>query len=144
MKLEFSWQMIEKYLYINFHENTSSGAMLFDVDRQTGRHEEANSNFVWSWKHTLNQLPICFWKPYKCTTLRYSFSGHSLEAYCHMMHLPLMFWQSVTHTKINGLMDRFMHMTKIIQNERFYNCTHIFLRKFLTFCFLRITSQTQT
>jgi hypothetical protein len=42
-------------------------------------------------ENTTYQLKICFWKPQKCMTLRYSSSGQRLEAYCHVLHLPLIF-----------------------------------------------------
>ena len=45
MKLQFSQQISEKYSNITFHENPSSEAELFHADRQTDRHNEANSRF---------------------------------------------------------------------------------------------------
>jgi hypothetical protein len=49
MKLEFSRQIFEKYAYINFHENPSSGSRVVRVDgrtaRQTDIQEKAISRF---------------------------------------------------------------------------------------------------
>ena len=41
MKLEYSWQIFEKYSYIKFHENMSSRAELFHAER----HDKANRRF---------------------------------------------------------------------------------------------------
>ena len=43
MKIEFAWQIIEKYSDTKFHENPSSGAELF---RAADRHNEATSRFL--------------------------------------------------------------------------------------------------
>jgi len=40
-KLEFSWQIFEKYSNIKFHENPSIGAEMFHA----GRHDDANRRF---------------------------------------------------------------------------------------------------
>jgi len=46
MKLEFSPQIFEKYLNINFHENSSSGTEFFHADGQTnGGHDQAEVAF---------------------------------------------------------------------------------------------------
>jgi hypothetical protein len=48
MELEFSRQIIEKYLDIKLHENLSSGGRLIpcgQTDRQTDGDDEANSRF---------------------------------------------------------------------------------------------------
>ena len=44
-KLEFSRQIFKKSLNIKFHKIRSVGAELFHADRQTDRHDEANSRF---------------------------------------------------------------------------------------------------
>jgi len=48
MKLELSRQIFEKYSYIKFCENPSSGSRVVpsgQADRQTHRHDEANIRF---------------------------------------------------------------------------------------------------
>jgi len=49
MNLEFSRQILEKYTNTKFHENPSIGTELFHAegrtDRQTDRHNKANSRF---------------------------------------------------------------------------------------------------
>jgi len=41
MKPEFSWQAVEKFSNIKFHENSSSTAWLFYADGQTDIHDES-------------------------------------------------------------------------------------------------------
>jgi hypothetical protein len=50
MKLEFFWQIFEKYSNIKFHENSSSGSQVV-LCGQTDGHDEANSRFLQSGKH---------------------------------------------------------------------------------------------
>jgi hypothetical protein len=45
MKVEFSRQVFEKSLKIEFRENLPVGAELFRADGRTDRHDEANSRF---------------------------------------------------------------------------------------------------
>jgi hypothetical protein len=46
MKLEFSWQIFEKYSNIELHENPSIGSgVFFRTDRWTDRHDESNCRF---------------------------------------------------------------------------------------------------
>jgi len=47
MKLEFSGQIFQKYFYIKFHENLSSGAEFHTdgrADGQSDRHDEADGH----------------------------------------------------------------------------------------------------
>jgi len=44
MKLEFSWQIFEKFSNMKFHENPFSGSRVVPCGR-TGRHDVANSHF---------------------------------------------------------------------------------------------------
>ena len=44
MTLEFSQQIFEKYSYIEFHENPSSGGRVVPY-RRTDRHDDADSRF---------------------------------------------------------------------------------------------------
>ena len=52
MTLEFSEQILEKYLNIKFHENLSYGIRVV-LCRQTGTPEETNSCILQVCKHTL-------------------------------------------------------------------------------------------
>jgi len=45
-------QIFEKYFNIKFHENPSNGNAFFQADRQTDRHDEANSRFVQFYERT--------------------------------------------------------------------------------------------
>jgi len=45
LKIEFSWQIFEKYLNTQFNENSSSVSLLFLAGRQTDGHDEAKSRF---------------------------------------------------------------------------------------------------
>jgi len=48
IKFEFSWQIVEKYSNIKFHENPSCGSRVVlcgRTDRKTDVREEANSRF---------------------------------------------------------------------------------------------------
>ena len=48
MKLEFSWQIFEKYLNIKFHENPSSGSLVVPCRRRDGRTWSQQSLFaIW-------------------------------------------------------------------------------------------------
>ena len=44
IELGFSRHILEKYSNIKFHENPSSGSLVFPRE-QTDRHDEANSRF---------------------------------------------------------------------------------------------------
>jgi hypothetical protein len=53
MKLEFSWQIFEKYSDINFHGNVLSGSQVIpcgqtdrQMDGRPDRHGDANSHFT--------------------------------------------------------------------------------------------------
>jgi hypothetical protein len=65
MKLEFSWQIFEKYFSIKFHEIHPVEAELFHVDGQMDSHDKANSHFSQFWK----------------------FAWKLLEFYCHTIIL---------------------------------------------------------
>ena len=46
MKLEFYWQIFEKYSNIKLHENQPVEAKLFHADRQMDRHDKAKSYYL--------------------------------------------------------------------------------------------------
>jgi len=53
MKFVFSGQIFEKYSYIKFHENPSSGIQVVPwgrKDGQTKRHDETSSRFSKFWE----------------------------------------------------------------------------------------------
>jgi len=65
VKIEFSWNIFEKYSNIKFHENTSSGSRVVEC-WQTDSNYEANSRFsqfcvrayklVYIWNHSIHKL----------------------------------------------------------------------------------------
>ena len=61
MKLEFSWQIFEKYSNIKFHENPSGWGELFHADGRTGEETDmkkltvALGNFANAPKHDREQ-----------------------------------------------------------------------------------------
>ena len=52
MILEFSWQILKKSSNIKFHENPSSGSLVFPcIWTDTHTHDTANSCYLQFWKH---------------------------------------------------------------------------------------------
>jgi hypothetical protein len=67
MKLEFCWQVFEKYSPSNSTEHPPVGADLFHADGKTDRHDDANnrfSQFCESASKSLRNVRKVYWLPW--------------------------------------------------------------------------------